>query len=445
MKVKALSSIRQKFEDAFSIPVLETLFEEKISRSRGVGRDGTRVKAFQKILGQEAVLVRERALSSGYRFTRYKEKLVSKGPGKTPRVLSIPTIRDRLALRALCNFLSKVFADAAIRKPHSYIKKIREELQHATLDHVFLRVDIREYYDTIDQRLLQRAIRQRLRLAEPLDLIQKAIQTPTLSKIPVTKGVPQGLSISNILASIYLAKCDERMAKKWTYYRYVDDILILCKQEEVDQAYNELKRNLRRRKLKWHELDKGAGKSYIAPIGDGVEYLGFHIKESGVSVRDSSYRKMFSTIASVITEYRYRARRDKLIWRLNLKISGCRFEGKNYGWMFFFLQTDDLVQLSRLDAFVQRQLERYSLGDFANSVKRFIKAYHEIRFNLDHTSYIPNFDSYSPVQMKETIRLIRGEIKDLDAMNDEQIRELFFSSVGREVSELEKDLMEATS
>ena len=41
-----------------------------------------------------------------YAFSKYKQKLISKGAGKAPREISIPTTRDRVALRALSDFLT---------------------------------------------------------------------------------------------------------------------------------------------------------------------------------------------------------------------------------------------------------------------------------------------------------------------------------------------------
>jgi hypothetical protein len=63
-----------------------------------------------------------------------------------------------------------------------------------------------------------------------------ALAVPTVNEfkgskhaIPNTKGVPQGLAISNILAEISLGKFDNELSSDpniW-FKRYVDDILIL--------------------------------------------------------------------------------------------------------------------------------------------------------------------------------------------------------------------------
>jgi RNA-directed DNA polymerase len=437
---------RKLFEQAFRRPTLETLFTERIKKTRAIGRDGMRMVAFEKMLAQEIDLISTKVSSQTYKFTRYKDKLVSKGAGKHPRVLSIPTVRDRLTLRAVCEFLAAVYKDAALRKPHSYIKSIRERLPQVDQGSVFLRLDIENYYGSIDKSKLLKTIKQRIRIKEAIHLISEAISTPTLMKGEVEPGIPQGLSISNILAAVYLADCDKKMAEKWTYYRYVDDILIICKADEVEQAHKQLIAILRRKGLRSHKLGEKGGKSYISKLEAGVDYLGFNITPKKISVRQSSYRKMFTTIGSVLTEFRYRQREPRLIWRLNLKISGCRFEGKNYGWMFFFLQTDDVNQLARLDNFIRLQLKQRGLGHLRPRIKRFVKTYHEIRFNLDETRYVPDFDNMSIDNMREMLRDIRGtSAADLAHMSDQEVHTRFFAAIRHEIIELERDLMESLS
>jgi RNA-directed DNA polymerase len=437
---------RAKFEEAFSRPVLEALFEERIKKSKSVGRDGVRPSSFEAKLLQEVELIARKAIAGSYRFTRYKEKLISKGADKPPRILSIPTVRDRLTLRALTEFIADVYKDVALQKPHSFIKSIRQRLNDAPPDTVFLRLDIENYYGSIDKPKLVSALRKRIRLPQAIQLTSAAIQTPTISKSGNEPGIPQGLSISNILAAVYLADCDQQMKLAWNYYRYVDDILVICHSEQVGVVLDQLGRILKRKKLKYHPLDKVGSKSYIALLADGVEYLGFKIFQSGISIRDSSYRKMFKTIGSVLTEFRFKKSEERLVWRLNLKISGCTFEGKNFGWMFFFLQTDDMKQLARLDHFIYLQLRDRGLAHLRPRVKRFIRAYHEIRYNQDDTKYVPNFDDYTEADMKRAIHEVRGvAIQELNAMTVEELKKNFFAMVGKEVGDLEKDLIEAFS
>jgi len=57
------------------------------------------------------------------------------------------------------------------------------------------------------------------------------------------KGVAIGPDISHVLADIAMEEVDAEMSKRWPgcYFRYVDDVIVVCKPTEVDQVQNILK------------------------------------------------------------------------------------------------------------------------------------------------------------------------------------------------------------
>lgn len=112
--------------------------------------------------------------------------------------------------------------------------------------------------------------------------------------------------------------------------------------------------------------------------------------------------------------------------------------------MMFFAQTDDKSQLKFLDKFVNQELQK--IGIDRSNIKTFIKSYHEIRFNLDNTQYIPNFDKYDFPARLQFISLMTGaDMVELEARSVEQIEAEFSRLVTKEVSDLEKDIIEAFS
>ncbi|WP_194913980.1 reverse transcriptase domain-containing protein [Azospirillum sp. INR13] len=424
---------------------LRALFKEKVSQTRAIGRDGTHVSQFADRQLDELSLIARKVSDGTYKFTRYREKLISKGPFKAPRLLSIPTVRDRLTLRALCEFLAEVYPEAITQKPHAYVKSIQENLAKNDVDAAFLRVDVRDYYPSINIELLIKLIKKRVRKVEAISLIESALRTPTI-KFSVG-GVPQGLSISNILANIYLLEIDDCLRKSYTYYRYVDDILIICKSTtHAQEAFNEVKWRLKhQRHLQCHELGDGS-KSCIANVIDGVDYLGFRLKKNRISVRDSSLKKMINSIISMFSKYRGKRNDQKLIWLLNLRITGCRFQGEKYGWMYFFLQSDDTSQLSRLDRFVARFMEKKGKSELLGRQKTFIKTYHELRYNGKMSKYIPNFDEIGINDMVDVLSQLSGKTKfEIGKMDDNSIRSQFFSLIKKEVAVLERDVLESFS
>ena len=295
----------QLFHSTFSDGNLRRLFDDKISSSLAVGRDGIRVQAFHRGIDREIGIIRRKVMARTYRFTRYKEKLIARGSGRHPRILSIPTVRDRLTLRALHELLGYVFETALTKKPHSFIKEIKAHLATNPSTDTFVRMDIKDYYPSIDVNLLVRIIKRRIRKKEVLHLIEAAVRTQTSDDEEVNGGVPQGLSISNILSSVYLDDFDRKMKLKWNYFRYVDDILIVCPESQATEAFLDVKRALKLRQLECHNLEDHSRKTYIQSTKQGAEYLGYYITRDTLSIRQSSLRRMFGTIQSVLTTFKY--------------------------------------------------------------------------------------------------------------------------------------------
>jgi retron-type reverse transcriptase len=258
----ARSKTREAFESRYGPAALRMLFDERISSSRAVGRDGTRPDVFARTIDPEIEVIRRKVFSQTYAFTRYRDRLISKGAGKKPRLLSIPTVRDRLTLRALCEFLGEIYKEALIKKPHSYIKQISDLASRAVADDVFIKIDIEDYYGSISKELLIRTLKRKIRIPEAISIISKAISTPTLKIGETENGIPQGLSISNILASIYLMDVDTKMSSKWSYFRYVDDILVVAKQDQVDQVLTDLVRLLRKKSSNTIPLERAASRMW---------------------------------------------------------------------------------------------------------------------------------------------------------------------------------------
>ena len=195
-----------------------------------------------------------------------------------------------------------------------------------------------------------RILRRRIRNKSVLHLIENAIQTPTGIKKTATnlksRGVPQGLSISNILSSIYLADIDKqlRTVPDSDYFRFVDDILLIADAGRIDVLEKSVPALLnKKRKIKCHEVGDGS-KSVKVQLKDGIEYLGYKFLLNAIEVRQSSFKKMFANLMKVLTAMRYAKDSDKarLIWKLNLRITGCQLINRHIGWLFFFSQSENI-------------------------------------------------------------------------------------------------------
>jgi hypothetical protein len=250
------------------------------------------------------------------------------------------------------------------------------------------------------------------------------------------------------LASIYLSEFDELCAKQYTYFRYVDDILIICGSNDAESILTEVTGQLKSSlSIKCHGLSPSEGKTLISPVGDGVDYLGYHLTVAEVSVRRSSYIRMFENLMRIFTAHRYApSNRDRFLFRLNLKIAGCIFQGKRYGWISFFSQTDNLRQLKRLDNFVRIQLSRNRIVVEPGEIKTFVRTHFETRYPSEKSEYVFNFDKVNLRYRIDTIVLLTGKtLEEVEMFTDAQIHLEFKKVILKEAHKLEQDAHEDVS
>ena len=183
-----------EFRKYFSEESLHKIYDEHIRFSASSGIDNINQTSFKKIADQQILIASRKILDGSYNFSNYRLKLVSKGRGKLPREISIPTIRDRIVLRALCDLLSQTFrGDLSLELPQNIIKKVKAE---KTKYNAFVKLDIRDFYPTISHDHLLSRLRSRIRHKKTLELINKAIQTYTVvsqseNNDKIYLGIPQ--------------------------------------------------------------------------------------------------------------------------------------------------------------------------------------------------------------------------------------------------------------
>ncbi|MBK1613074.1 hypothetical protein CKO44_06250 [Rubrivivax gelatinosus] len=451
-------SASKHFTKRFRAKNLRHIYVERIRETQAIGIDRMRPVNLQKTLDQELSIITRKVSDGSYRFTAYKQKLISKGADHSPRVLSIPTARDRIVLRALCQVLQDVFPDATPSIPQSKIEALKAALGSGNFKE-YVRLDLRNFYGNIAHTELHKALKKRVRKKGFLELIQNAIETPTIpggfssaNATRMTVGVPQGLSISNQLAEITIKQIDDIFVSRTdiAYFRYVDDILILTDANQAKLVADEAIKQLRLRTFSPHDPSTPNSKSRFGKLSESFSFLGYQIHNTNLSVRRDSIHKLESALAAILTNYRYRmaqartpAQRDAAIrlceWRLNLKITGCVFEGGRRGWVFYFSQINDTACLRALQNTVINLLKRFGATG-AIRPKSFLKSFYEGR-RKDKTShkYIPNFDSMDASEMRDILALFVGDLK-VSELSDRRVEQLFKMRIRHAVKELEADL-----
>lgn len=433
----------------FQVKNIKKNYFEKIVYKCTPGIDKINRTSFETRIDEYVTIISTKALTGNYKFIPYKEKLISKGYDKPPRQISIPTIRDKVTLNLLNECLSKVFENNINNKIiQTLVNELKDSILSDNFD-FFIKIDIKNFFPSIPHDKLMKLIRKKIRKKEILKLIEDSLKTPTIpfptkTHSPNIVGIPQGISISSILANIYLSDIDNNFSVPNTdfkYFRYVDDILILCKNTNVtDIKYDILTR------LKNLGLETSPTKYKEAEITEGFSYLGYFYKEIGnefgFSVRDESVKRFEESIIKIFSEYKFNNKNgsEKFLWKLNKKITGCVFENKKYGWLFFYSQIDDQKLLYHLDWFIQKLCKQIALDpNVKNKIKRFVRTYHEIVFNLKNTNYIPNFDDFDLDTQRSVLRDV-FDVRDVSKLTDNEITKKFKKNIFKFVKELEKDV-----
>lgn len=438
---------------------LRNTYREHVSRGGARGRDGVTPKAVEDEIEAVCDIVSRKARAGTYVFTAYRQLLASKGAERLPRVISIPTVRDRILLKSLALLIESVFPESKGKVAQRKVVELRRLIDSEAFDS-FVRVDVKDFYPSVSHEALFSVLRTRIRKPEVLSIIANAIRTPTLadhaprrSDHHILKGVPQGLSVSNYLAELSMASVDARYIGRSdiAYIRYVDDIIILCSSGRAKALYEDVVGACKEISLEVHPLSRFGSKSRIGAISDSFDYLGYVFDSSKVSVRHESLGKIKSSLARVFTRYKYEVLgssmdpvlADRLVseclWKLNLVITGCIFDGQRRGWLHYFSQIDDLSVLKGLDSTVRNFMKRFGMGpDFMP--KTFMRAYWKINKESNLSDpYIPNFDTMSAGQ-KRLLLLDVFHNKDAASFDDLTIERVFHREVKRLVDKLEQDI-----
>ncbi|MGL5674965.1 MAG: reverse transcriptase domain-containing protein [Cellulosilyticaceae bacterium] len=427
-------------DELFSEKNLFEYYMENLRRKCTVGTDKIGRIKFENHLPSTIKLINNKVLEGKYKFTSYKGTLVHKGIGKPPRVIAMATIRDKLVLMILKEYLAKQYIGSNIPLVQTVIQNIKNEIDNFD---GYIKIDIKDFYGSIDQKVLLDKISKIDIKAQRL--IKRCIQNEIIChpfgemKLNDT-GIPQGLPISNILAEIYISEIDEgyKVNPNYKYYRYVDDIFILCKKRDGKKIQEEITNQLKD-KL---GLDVNEEKSYSRGINETTNYLGYKISKKKFSVQEKSIKRVEKVLEKLFLEYKHNKNytKEMLIWDINLKITGCKFDQGKYGWIFFYSQIDDKKVLFHLDNLVSKLLKRYELEELKTNkeIKRFARTYHEVIYNLNATKYIPHFSRYNIEDQKDILKNIFNE--DIEKMTDEDIQDRFNLNIYKKVRDLEKDI-----
>lgn len=450
----------KKFNQLFKKKSLKSIYLEHVQASSAVGIDKISRATFESRLDDEVSIIKRKALDSSYSFTPFKQKLISKGADSYPRVISIPTYRDRITLRALCNLLYTVFkSDLNVNIPQVKIELIKKNIHKKKFNH-YVKIDVSNFYPSINHNRLLSIVKKRIRKKQVLNLIESCLENPTVPKSIKNKngknlrGVPQGLSVSNVLAELFLSSLDSEFSDRTNllYVRYVDDILILCKKNEAKIIANEVIARLQNIELEPHPISDSDSKSCLGKLQDDFGFLGYQFSNRATTIKEQNRQRLESSIVNIFTTFKYNYDKQRnvegknraiaiFIWRLNIRITGCIFDNKKRGWIFYFSQVDDISVLYKIDKTISSLTTRFGLSERI-SPKKLVKTFHESqRKDKSSHKYIPNFDVYTSLDKRLFLELYLGTAA-LKGKKDEDIERMFNMRISKVIEELEEDLQQ---
>ncbi|CEN35314.1 reverse transcriptase/maturase family protein [Capnocytophaga cynodegmi] len=438
----------------FSQDTLNHIFDSKIVKNKSKGIDKKTYKFYtEKSCKQELIsTIESKIVNEKYHFSPYLELLKIKRRNTPPRVLSIPTVRDKIVLQILKNYLHDVFPEVINKEqPNSYIRKIKNFIRHHKNNKIYcLRTDINQFYDTISRSKLKKAVKIKSKNRYINKFLFLSIENPTvphdykrnnISQYKLKKGIPQGLPISNILAQIYLQNLDTSINgiidENTLYLRYVDDILILSTKNCSDYL-NRIKTELKELGLKLN-----SDKTFVGELSESIFYLGYLIKDTSISVSKQTIENQVNKIAGKVTWFkkgientnfmpaRYKNNpkefSEQFIKEVNEIITGSKNENKNYGWLFYYIEIDDVSALYKLDNIIRKMIQNipFFQGKIPHQLKSFVKAYNEIKYKPETSEYINDYTKYKTMEQKKELLKEFSQLEEQKDHSNEEIDSLF--------------------
>jgi RNA-directed DNA polymerase len=274
---------------------METLYEAYRMAQKNDGAPGIDGVTFDSIEGSgvESFLrqIRDELITSTYQPMRARKKEIPKDGGKV-RVLSIPTIRDRVVQGALKLILEPIFeADfqpgsygyRPKRTAHQAVNRVAQAIVESKTR--IIDIDLRAYFDNVQHYLLLEKVARRVQDDAVMHLLKMML------KATGEKGVPQGGVISPLLSNLYLTEVDRMLERaivttrngKYTnvqYARFADDLVILISSHpRHDWLVEAVNRRLREELAKLR-VEINEEKSRLANLakGDSFGFLGFEFR-----------------------------------------------------------------------------------------------------------------------------------------------------------------------
>lgn len=299
--------------------------------------------------------IKEAILKGTYEPKPVRRVEIPKSDGGV-RLLSIPTVTDRLIQQAIAQVLSKIYdpmfsehsygfrpnrsAHDAVRKAQGYIK----EGYRWVVD-----IDLEKFFDQVNHDRLMSTLAKRIHDKPLLKLIRKYLQSGVMIHGVVSsteKGTPQGGPLSPLLSNIVLDELDKELEKRGhPFVRYADDCNIYVKSKRAgERTMASVQRFIERKlRLKVNEKKSAVDRPWKR------KFLGFSFidaEEPKIRVAEESVKRMKKKVRE-ITSRKMPYSMEYRIQKLNQYV---------FGWCGYFALADTKSIFRKMDGWIRRRL-----------------------------------------------------------------------------------------
>ena len=208
-----------------------------LKRNAAPGVDGETWRHYGENLEANLQDLADRLKRGAYRAKPVRRSFIPKPDGRQ-RPLGVTVLEDKIAQRATVEVLNAIYETDFLgfsygfrpgRKPHDALNALYGAIMTRKVGWV-LDADIRGYFDAISHEWLVKFVEHRIADKRVLRHIKKWLNAGVLEKDAVThdeEGVPQGGSISPLLANIYLHYVFDLWADQWRRKHAGGDVIIV--------------------------------------------------------------------------------------------------------------------------------------------------------------------------------------------------------------------------